>query len=133
MPTQHFQVLNLRPGASKADVRGAYLKLAKKWHPDANPSDPAAAAKFKAIGAAYDVLKDADKLLELQRRADGEAYGNGIGDGACDPGQDGGDQVAGGEHGGDPFVDPPQRPPPLIVPAGAPGRERSSRGSDQRF
>ena len=66
-----FAVLGLRSGASKTDVRQAYLRLAKQWHPDSN-KDPGAAAKFKAISEAYEKLKDVDKVVELGRRADGE-------------------------------------------------------------
>ena len=47
-----FAVLGLRSGASKTDVRQAYLRLAKQWHPDSN-KDPGAGAKFKAISEAF--------------------------------------------------------------------------------
>ena len=58
-----FAVLGLRSGASKTDVRQAYLRLAKQWHPDSN-KDPGAGAKFKAISEAYEKLKDGRATLQ---------------------------------------------------------------------
>ncbi|MFB3819168.1 MAG: DnaJ domain-containing protein, partial [Candidatus Methylomirabilales bacterium] len=57
----YYQVLGLTRGASTADVKRAYRKLARKHHPDVNPGDKAAEAKFKEITEAYEVLSDPEK------------------------------------------------------------------------
>jgi DnaJ-class molecular chaperone len=56
-----YTVLGVARGASADDVRKAFRKLAKRWHPDANPGDKAAEEQFKRIGAAFDILGDVDK------------------------------------------------------------------------
>jgi DnaJ-class molecular chaperone len=58
----YYQVLGVAKGASEKDIKSAYRRLARKWHPDANPKDPKAAEeKFKEIAEAYEVLGDSDK------------------------------------------------------------------------
>ncbi len=58
----YYQLLGVPKGASEKDVKSAYRKLARKWHPDANPNDPKGAEeKFKEITEAYEVLGDPDK------------------------------------------------------------------------
>lgn len=57
-----YEILGIRPGATQADIRAAYLKLAKQWHPDRNPgNETEAERRFKEIAHAYDVLSDPDK------------------------------------------------------------------------
>jgi DnaJ-class molecular chaperone len=56
-----YEVLDVAPTASSADIQTAYRKLAKKLHPDLNPGDKAAEDKFKEVAGAYDLLSDADK------------------------------------------------------------------------
>jgi hypothetical protein len=56
-----YAVLGLRPDASEADIKRAYRALARRHHPDYNPGDPAAEAKFKEIAAAYELLGDVDR------------------------------------------------------------------------
>ena len=53
-----YEVLGVSPGASDEEVTKAYRKLAKKYHPDLNPGDAAAAAKMSEINAAYDQIKN---------------------------------------------------------------------------
>ncbi|CAN0453305.1 unnamed protein product, partial [Ectocarpus sp. 12 AP-2014] len=54
-----YAVLELEPGAAASDVKAAYRKLAKKWHPDKNPDDTQTAqSKFAEIAEAYEVLSD---------------------------------------------------------------------------
>jgi molecular chaperone DnaJ len=61
-PTKDFySVLGVSSTASQDDIKKAYRKLAKKYHPDANANDPKAAEKFKEISEAYNVLGTADK------------------------------------------------------------------------
>ncbi|MCW5746466.1 MAG: J domain-containing protein [Alphaproteobacteria bacterium] len=56
-----YSALGVAKTASAEDIRKAYRRLAKKHHPDLNPGDKAAEAKFKEISAAYELLSDADK------------------------------------------------------------------------
>lgn len=53
-----FDALELDTGASQEDIKKQYRKLAKIYHPDANPGDPAASERFHEIQAAYDLLRD---------------------------------------------------------------------------
>ena len=52
---------------SEADLKKAYRKLARKYHPDANPGDAEAEAKFKEISEAYSVLSDKDQREEYDQ------------------------------------------------------------------
>jgi DnaJ-class molecular chaperone len=56
-----YQVLGVARGASEDDIRKAYRKLARKYHPDVNPNDKEAEERFKEIAFAYDILADASK------------------------------------------------------------------------
>ena len=62
-----YEVLGVKPEASADEIRKAYRKLAKQFHPDLNPGKPEAEARFKAISAAYDLLSDTDKRARYDR------------------------------------------------------------------
>ena len=57
----YYEVLGIQKNASADEIKKAYRKLARQHHPDANPDDPNAEAKFKEISEAYVVLSDPDK------------------------------------------------------------------------
>ena len=57
----YYEVLGLQKGASENDIKKAYRKMAKKYHPDNNPGDKTAEAKMKEVNEAYEVLSDANK------------------------------------------------------------------------
>lgn len=56
-----YQILNVKRSASHDEIRGAYRKLAKEFHPDRNPGNAAAEETFKRVSAAFDILGDPDK------------------------------------------------------------------------
>jgi curved DNA-binding protein len=57
----YYEVLGIGRGATEEQVKAAYRKLARKFHPDLNPGDKAAEDRFKELQEAYDVLSDAEK------------------------------------------------------------------------
>lgn len=59
--SDYYKTLGLNKGADEKDIKSAYRKLARKWHPDVNPGDKAAEAKFKDVSEAYEVLSDPEK------------------------------------------------------------------------
>jgi curved DNA-binding protein len=57
----YYEVLGVAKTATQDDIKTAYRKLARKYHPDVNPGDKTAEEKFKEVNEAYQVLSDADK------------------------------------------------------------------------
>ncbi len=102
-----YQLLGVARGASEADIKKAYRKLAKELHPDRNKDNPKAAERFSQVTNAYDLLSDKDKRARFDR---GEIDGDGnpaapFGFGGGRPGagaaQRGGFNSAGYEFGGE--------------------------------
>ena len=104
----YYQILGVERTASQADIKRAYRRLARKYHPDLHPDDPAAQAKFQQLNEANEVLSDPEKRsrydeygehwrqaeeMEKQRRATQSTYGgdafggyySGFGQGAQNP------------------------------------------------
>jgi DnaJ-class molecular chaperone len=65
--TDYYATLGVSKTATEKEIRTAYRKLARKYHPDVNPGDKAAETKFKEIQQAYDVLNDPDKRAKYDR------------------------------------------------------------------
>src|SRR3954471_10463484 len=62
-----YEVLGVKPDATADEIRKAYRKLAKQFHPDLNPGKPAAEARFKAVSAAHELLSDPEKRARYDR------------------------------------------------------------------
>ena len=58
MPRDYYDVLGVKRDASDDEIKKAYRKLARQYHPDRNPGDKQAEANFKEVQEAYDVLSD---------------------------------------------------------------------------
>src|SRR5438128_10368476 len=67
MPRDFYDVLGVKRGASDQEIKSAYRKLARQYHPDRNPGDKQAETKFKEVQAAYDVLSDKTKRSQYDR------------------------------------------------------------------
>jgi molecular chaperone DnaJ len=117
MPTttkkDYYEILGVKKSASVEDIRKAFRKLARKYHPDVNPGDKAAEEKFKALSEANDVLSDPKKRKIYDQLgyysdnidpAAAEAYARGGPTGAGGfGGYPGGQGGAGGQGQGVPF------------------------------
>src|SRR6186713_2734746 len=67
MPQDLYELLGVSRSASEDEIQKAYRKLARQYHPDRNPGDKAAEAKFKEVQEAYDVLGNKDKRAQFDR------------------------------------------------------------------
>ncbi|MBC8139740.1 MAG: J domain-containing protein [Fibrella sp.] len=143
----YYKLLGVEKNASEKEIKSAYRKLARKYHPDVNPGDAASENKFKEMQEAYDVLGEPDKRKKYDQFGDqwkaysqaGTGFPGGAGNGAypggfrveygggVDPSQFGdmndlfaslfGDQMGGARRGG-------------ASPFGAGMRQAPQRGAD---
>jgi molecular chaperone DnaJ len=96
MADELYKTLGVAKKASDEEIKKAYRKLARKYHPDRNPDDPAAEEKFKEVQGAYDTLSDPEKRKEYDSGGPFAGFGGG-GQGPFGPGG----AQAGGFAGGD--------------------------------
>ena len=76
----YYAALGVSPTASQKDTTTAYRRLARQFHPDANPNDESAEDRFKEVSAAYDVVGDAERRAEYdQVRSMGTSMGSSMG------------------------------------------------------
>lgn len=96
----YYKILGVDKSIPQADVKKAYLKRAKQFHPDLHPDDPKAKAKFQALTEAYDVIGDPEKRKKYDQYGEhwreADAYGKAGGFG-------GGGGFGFGGGGGSPF------------------------------
>ncbi|UCC18710.1 MAG: J domain-containing protein [Promethearchaeota archaeon] len=64
MAKDYYKILGINKGASKEEIKRAFRKMARKYHPDVNPDEPKSGEKFKEINEAYGILSD-DKKREM--------------------------------------------------------------------
>lgn len=85
----YYKILGVDKNIPQKDIRSAYRKRAKQFHPDLHPNDPKAKAKFQALSEAFEVLNDPekrakyDKYGEQWRNADAYEQAGGFGEGAA--------------------------------------------------
>lgn len=122
-----YDVLGVARSASPDEIKSAYRKLARKYHPDQNRDDPDAEEKFKQIAAAYEILGDEQKRAQYDRFGDTKGFGpNGPG------GFQGGGFPGGGAGFGD-FGDLFDILGSVFGGGGGGGRARAARGADFRL
>ncbi len=101
MASNFYEVLGISKTASEDEIKSAFRKLARQYHPDLHPGDEAAANKFKEVNEAYETLSDPQKRAEYDTAQSAGSSGAGGGFGAGFGGQ-----RPGGQHGsGSSFFD----------------------------
>jgi molecular chaperone DnaJ len=117
----YYSLLEIERTADDATIKSSYRKLAMRWHPDKNPGDAEAEARFKTISEAYDCLKDPQKRAAYDRFGH-EAFKQGMSGG-------------GGPGGGAGFSDLGDIFETIFGQAfgGGGGRQQARRGADLRY
>jgi molecular chaperone DnaJ len=118
-----YKVLDVSKKASDDEIKKAYRKLARKYHPDRNPDDAAAEEKFKEVQGAYDVLSDPEKRKEYDQGGMFAGFGGG--------GPGGGQPFGGGGgFGGGRFTSNLGDIFSMFGGGGGPGQAQQQRGAD---
>lgn len=89
----YYKILGVDKNIPQKDVKAAYRKRAKQFHPDLHPNDPKAKAKFQALNEAYDVINDPEKRKKYDQYGENWKQADAFG----------GNPFGGGAGGGDPF------------------------------
>lgn len=97
----YYKILGVDKNIPQKDVRRAYLKRAKQFHPDLHPDDPKAKAKFQALNEAFDVIGNPDKRKKYDQY--GEQWRNADAFGGAGAGNTGGSYQWNSSSGGSPF------------------------------
>ncbi len=118
----YYASLGVARDASPEELKKAYRKLAMQYHPDRNPGDKAAEAKFKEVNEAYDVLRDAEKRAAYDR----------FGHAAFEQGAGGGPGGFGGFQAGGSFADIFDEMFSEFMGGGRRGGAATGRGADLR-
>lgn len=113
----YYEVLGIPKSAEEREIKKAYKRLAMKYHPDRNPGDEGAEAKFKEVKEAYEILSDGQKRAAYDQYGHGAFEQGGMGSGGFGGGADFNDIF--GDVFGDIF--------------GGGRRQRAARGSDLRY
>ena len=123
-----YETLGVSRDVTPEELKRAYRKLAVKYHPDKNPGDANAEAKFKEISSAYDILKDSEKRAAYDRYGHAAFQGGGMGGGSRG-GHDPFDifrEAFGGQGGGGIFEE-------FFGGSGAQSQGGAAHGSDLRY
>src|SRR6266852_3628667 len=95
--TDYYELLGVPRKASAKDIRAAFRKLARKYHPDLNPGDKSSEEKFKQLQEAYDVLSDSKKRQMYDQYG---FYSDNLPPGGSGGGGQGGEQDVNFDFGG---------------------------------
>ena len=70
----YYNILGVNRDANEREIKQAYRRLARRYHPDVNPGDKSAEAKFKEINGAYEILSDKEKRQKYDQFDDQWQY-----------------------------------------------------------
>lgn len=96
----YYKILGVDKTIPQKDVKKAYLKRAKQFHPDLHPDDPKAQAKFQALQEAYDVIGDPEKRKKYDQYGEQWKQADAFGAGGFGSGQGGGNPFGGFDFSG---------------------------------
>ena len=91
----YYSIMGVSRGATEKEIKQAFRKLARKYHPDINPGDKSAEQKFKEINEAHEVLSDPEKRKKYDQYGDQWQYADQFAAGAQRPGSRGGSGFSG--------------------------------------